>query len=148
MTRGTTVQQTARPAQPARGYDAIVVGSGITGGWAAKELCEKGLKVLVLERGPHVEHGRYPNEFKQPWEFEHRGRGDRQLYESEYPIQSLCYAFGEATRHFFVNDREHPSEGGVCDPNELRNVDRTPQMSQVSLATRGSSTPYSIRKEA
>ena len=89
-------------------YDAIVVGSGIAGGWAAKELTEKGLEVLLLERGPLITHGEYPNEFKQPWEFEHRGRGDRPLYESEYPIQSLCYAFGEATQHLFVSDRLHP----------------------------------------
>ena len=89
-------------------YDAIVVGSGISGGWAAKELCEKGLKVLVLERGSMVEHGKYPTEFSQPWELDRRGRGDRQLYETEYPVQSACYAFGEATQHFFVNDKEHP----------------------------------------
>lgn len=89
-------------------YDAIVVGSGITGGWAAKELCEKGLKVLVLERGYALEHGEYPNEFKQPWDLEHRGWGNRERYETEYPIQSECYAFGEATEHFFVNDRQHP----------------------------------------
>ena len=89
-------------------YDAIVVGSGISGGWAAKELCEKGLKVLVLERGYALEHGQYPNEFKQPWELEFRGRGDRLTYDEEYPIQRLCYAFGEATQHLFVNDREHP----------------------------------------
>jgi glucoside 3-dehydrogenase (cytochrome c) catalytic subunit len=90
-------------------FDAIVVGSGITGGWAAKELCEKGLRTLVLERGRHVEHGKdYVTEWWQPWQFTHRGRGDRQLYERDYPIQSKNYAFGEATRHFFVNDREHP----------------------------------------
>jgi choline dehydrogenase-like flavoprotein len=89
-------------------YDAIVVGSGITGGWAAKELCEKGLKVLLVERGYALEHGEYPNEFKQPWDFEFRGRGDRIRYDEDYPIQRLCYAFGEATQHLFVNDREHP----------------------------------------
>ena len=54
-------------------YDAIVVGSGISGGWAAKELCEKGLKTLVLERGRQVEHVKdYPTALKQPWEFENR----------------------------------------------------------------------------
>src|SRR5438128_3057260 len=90
-------------------YDAIVVGSGITGGWAAKELCENGLRTLVLERGRHVEQGKdYITEWWQPWQFAHRGRGDQQLYERDYPIQSKNYAFGEATRHFFVNDREHP----------------------------------------
>lgn len=90
-------------------YDAIVVGSGITGGWAAKELTEHGLRTLVIERGRHVEHGKdYVTEWKEPWEFAHRGRGDKQLYQRDYPIQSKNYAFGEATQHFFVNDREHP----------------------------------------
>ena len=90
-------------------YDAIVVGSGITGGWAAKELCEKGLRTLMVERGRHVEHGKdYVTEWWQPWQFAHRGLGEQQLYERDYPIQSKNYAFGEATRHFFVNDREHP----------------------------------------
>jgi choline dehydrogenase-like flavoprotein len=90
-------------------YDAIVVGSGITGGWATKELTEKGLRTLLLERGRYVEHGKdYPTEWLQPWELPDRGRGDRELYERDYPIQSKNYAFGEATRHFFVNDREHP----------------------------------------
>ena len=59
-------------------YDAIVVGSGITGGWAAKELCEKGLKTLVLERGRHVEHGKdYVTEWLQPWQFAFRGQGNQ-----------------------------------------------------------------------
>ena len=89
-------------------YDAIVVGSGISGGWAAKELTERGLRTLVVERGRHVEHGKdYVTEWLQPWELPHRGRGDRELYERDYPIQSKNYAFGEATRHWFVNDREH-----------------------------------------
>jgi choline dehydrogenase-like flavoprotein len=92
-------------------YDAIVVGSGITGGWAAKELCEHGLRTLVIERGRHVEHGKdYVTEWMQPWDFPHRGRGDRELYAREYPIQSKNYAFSEATKHFFVSDREHPYE--------------------------------------
>src|SRR6187399_355495 len=55
-------------------FDAIVVGSGISGGWAAKELCEKGLKVLTLERGKPVEHPNYPTSTKDPWDFEHRSR--------------------------------------------------------------------------
>src|SRR5438067_670167 len=81
----------------------------MTGGWAAKELCEKGLKTLVLERGRHVEHGKdYVTEWLQPWQLPHRGRGEQALYERDYPIQSKNYAFGETTRHFFVNDREHP----------------------------------------
>ena len=94
---------------PNASYDAIVVGSGITGGWAAKELTEHGLRTLVLERGRHVEHRKdYVTEWMQPWDFPHRGRGDKELYARDYPIQSKNYAFGEATKHFFVNDREHP----------------------------------------
>ncbi len=90
-------------------YDAIVVGSGITGGWAAKELTERGLKTLLLERGRPVEHGRdYVGEHLTSWELPYRGWGDRRLYEAEYPVQSQCYAFGEDTRHFFVNDSRHP----------------------------------------
>src|SRR5688572_13550789 len=104
-------------------YDAIVVGSGITGGLAAKELCERGLRTLVVERGRHVEHGKdYLTEWLEPWELEYRGRGEPQLYARDYPIQSRNYAFGEATKHFFVNDREHPyiSEGGGQDFRWIR----------------------------
>ena len=90
-------------------YDAIVVGSGITGGWAAKELTERGLRTVVLERGRLVEHvDDYVTEHMTPDRLPFRGLGNRRLYEEEYPIQSECYAFGEATRHFFVNDAEHP----------------------------------------
>jgi choline dehydrogenase-like flavoprotein len=90
-------------------YDAIVVGSGITGGWAAKELTENGLKTLLLERGRPVEHGKdYVGEHATSWELPYRGWGDRQLYEKDYAVQSKCYAFGEDTRHFFVKDSEHP----------------------------------------
>ena len=90
-------------------YDAIVVGSGITGGWAAKELSEKGLKVLLLERGGNVRHGvDYKTEHKPPWEFTYRDQGDRKLFNDEYKIQKQCYAFGEATKNFFVNDKKHP----------------------------------------
>ena len=89
-------------------YDAIVIGSGISGGWAAKELCEKGLKTLVLERGRNVEHIKdYPTAHKHPWELPHRGQLTNQLIE-ENPIVSKCYAFNEATEHFFVKDKEHP----------------------------------------
>ncbi len=90
-------------------FDAIVVGSGITGGWAAKELAEKGLNTLMLERGRNVVHGRdYIGEHQPPWSFKYRGRGDRNRYAEEHPIQSKCYAFGEPTEHFFVNDKENP----------------------------------------
>ena len=90
-------------------YDAIVVGSGITGGWAAKELTEKGLRTLVIERGRDVEHKTgYVTEWAQPWQLAHRGKGDPALYARDYAIQSRNYAFGEATKHFFVKDSEHP----------------------------------------
>ena len=89
-------------------YDAIVIGSGMSGGWAAKEFCEKGLKTLVLERGRNVEHIKdYPTATKQTWEFPHRGRLPLNVAQ-ENPILSKCYAFEEATEHFFVKDNEHP----------------------------------------
>jgi len=89
-------------------YDAIVIGSGISGGWAAKELCDRGLNTVVLERGRPVKHrDDYPTDTKEPWEFDYRGR----LPEDELkrnPIVSRCYAYDEATEHFFVKDEEHP----------------------------------------
>ena len=89
-------------------YDAIVIGSGISGGWAAKELCEKGLKTLVLERGKNVQHIKdYPTASKNPWELAHRGNITSALHK-ENPIAAKCYAFQEDTAHFFVKDKEHP----------------------------------------
>lgn len=89
-------------------FDAIVIGSGISGGWAAKELCEKGFKTLVLERGRQVEHLKdYPTATKNPWEFPHRAGTTRELAKDN-PIAGRCYAFDEATQHFFVKDKEHP----------------------------------------
>jgi choline dehydrogenase-like flavoprotein len=89
-------------------YDAIVIGSGISGGWAAKELCEKGLKTLVLERGRDVKHIEdYPTAMANPWDFKHRGR-ENLLDKIENPIVNKCYAYEEATQHFFVKDNEHP----------------------------------------
>jgi len=89
-------------------YDAIVIGSGISGGWAAKELCEKGLKTLVLERGRMVEHIKdYTTATMHPWEFKHRGAIPQKI-KDENPVLSRCYAFNEATEQFFVKDKEHP----------------------------------------
>src|SRR5258708_21628767 len=89
-------------------YDAIVIGSGISGGWAAKELCEQGLKTLLLERGRNVVHLKdYPTATKGPWEFKHREKLPLNI-KAENPIVSRCYAFSEATQHFFVKDIEHP----------------------------------------
>lgn len=91
-------------------YDAIVVGSGISGGWAAKELCEKGLKTLVLERGRMVEHIiDYPTAHTRDWEFPHRNNRTAEMKENN-PILSRCYAYNEDTQHFFVKDSEHPYE--------------------------------------
>ncbi len=90
-------------------YDAIVVGSGISGGWAAKELSEKGLRTLVLERGRHIEHGKdYITEHKPAYEMPFRGRGDRKLWEKDYPMQSQAGPVNEYTQHFYVKDTEHP----------------------------------------
>ncbi len=89
-------------------YDAIVIGSGISGGWAAKELCEKGLKTLLLERGRNVEHRKdYPTMTADPWEMPHRNHmplSDKK----ENPVVNRCYAYKEDTEHFFVKDSEHP----------------------------------------
>lgn len=89
-------------------FDAIVVGSGISGGFAAKELCDAGLKTLVLERGREVQHlVDYPTTLMSPWEFEHGGRLTAKEI-SENPIASKCYANKEDSKHFFLKDEEHP----------------------------------------
>ncbi len=91
-----------------RTFDAIVIGSGISGGWAAKELTGNGLKTLLLERGRDVKHGvDYPTTNMYPWEFKHRGEMPRAIKE-ENPVVSRCYAFNEDAAHFFVKDKEHP----------------------------------------
>ncbi|MDQ6763388.1 MAG: GMC family oxidoreductase [Bacteroidota bacterium] len=89
-------------------YDAIVIGSGISGGWSAKELCDLGVKTLVLERGRNIEHIKdYPTATKGPWEFPHRMQEPQNVLQ-ENPVISKCYAYGEDTDHFFVKDKEHP----------------------------------------
>ncbi len=91
-----------------RTYDAIVIGSGISGGWAAKELTEKGLKTLVLERGRDVKHiVDYPTANKMPYEFKHRNEIPRDTREAN-PILSRANAWREESDHFFVKDAEHP----------------------------------------
>lgn len=90
-------------------YDAIVVGSGISGGWAAKELTAKGLRVLLLERGRPVEHPSYPTATHDPWDFQTRGRltsADRE----RCPIQSRHYSINGENAHFYINDLENPYE--------------------------------------
>ena len=95
-------------SQKARTYDAIVIGSGMSGGWAAKEFTEKGLKTLVLERGRDVKHNvDYPTTNMMPWEFAHRERMPKEVVEAN-PIQSKCYNFKESAAHFFIRDADQP----------------------------------------
>lgn len=89
-------------------YDAIVIGSGISGGWAAKELCELGLKTLVLERGRNVEHLKdYPTMNLARWEFALRGDVSRQWREAN-PLISQVAGYDAGTAHFFIRDADHP----------------------------------------
>ncbi len=89
-------------------YDAIVIGSGISGGWAAKELCEKGLTTLVLERGRPVEHIKdYPTANLTRWELPHRGQITLDK-KNKNPLISKASGYGEDTEHFFVKDADHP----------------------------------------
>jgi choline dehydrogenase-like flavoprotein len=95
-------------ARAANSYDAIVIGSGISGGMAAKELCDKGLKTLVLERGRPIEHIKdYPTYNLNPWEFPHRGQMPK-AFMDENPLITRAAGFGEDTAHFFVKDKDHP----------------------------------------
>jgi len=89
-------------------FDAIVVGSGMTGGWAAKELTEKGLRTLVLEAGRPIVPEKDYVEHVPPWEMRFRGMRDRKKLLRDQPIQSLCYAFEETNAQFFVKDTENP----------------------------------------
>lgn len=90
-------------------YDAIVVGSGISGGWAAKELSEKGLKTLVLERGRNVRHGEYPTAGNDPWDYPAGERVPQSEIDEHYPKQDRTgYTVRQSHKHFFVKDSEHP----------------------------------------
>lgn len=89
-------------------FDAIVVGSGISGGWAAKELTEKGLKVLLLERGRNIEHIKdYVNANKEAWDFPHRGRRTQQMI-NDYPVLKRDYPLNETNLDYWVKDSESP----------------------------------------
>ena len=94
-------------AKAQNAYDAIIVGSGISGGWAAKELCEKGLKVLLLDRGRNVVHPNYPTATKNPWEFPHRLNLSEADKKQNY-VQSRHWSFREDNKHFYINDTENP----------------------------------------
>ncbi|MGL1888096.1 MAG: GMC family oxidoreductase [Reichenbachiella sp.] len=88
-------------------FDVIVVGSGMSGGWAAKEFTENGFNTLVLERGRNIEHGDYPTATMEPWTDEQNMVIDPKTIE-ENPIVSKCYAFGRPTEHHFAKDKDHP----------------------------------------
>ena len=89
-------------------YDAIVIGSGISGGWAAKELTEKGLKTLLLERGENIEHVKdYKNATKAPWELPHRG-GRTQEMINNHPVLKRDYVLSEKNLNYWVNEKESP----------------------------------------
>jgi choline dehydrogenase-like flavoprotein len=89
-------------------FDAIVIGSGISGGWAAKELCDHGVKTLLLERGRNIEHLKdYPTATKAPWEFKYRGDMQKRFLK-ENPLISKAAGFGDDTAHFFIKDKDHP----------------------------------------
>ena len=90
-------------------YDAIVVGSGISGGWAAKELCEKGLKVLMIERGREIKHVEgYDTAMKNPWDFPHRGNMDNMAKEEYWASVRTGYTGREEHRNMFENDKQNP----------------------------------------
>ena len=89
-------------------YDAIVVGSGISGGWAAKELTEKGLKVLMLERGRDIEHVKdYVNANKEAWDYPHRGERTQQMIK-DYPALKRDYPLNETNLDYWASDKDSP----------------------------------------
>ena len=95
-------------AQQTETFDAIVVGSGISGGWAAKELTERGLRVLLLERGKNVEHRKdYPNARKAPWEYPHRGGRTREMVDA-YPVLQRDYPLNEKNLDWWVSEKDSP----------------------------------------
>src|ERR1700737_4852579 len=104
----TSPQLSRKDTMSSAEYDAIVVGSGISGGWAAKELTEKGLRVLLLERGRNVEHIKdYVNATKAPWEYLHRG-GRTQAMEEAYQVLKRDYPLNEKNLAFWANEQDSP----------------------------------------
>ena len=89
-------------------YDAIVIGSGISGGWAAKELCEKGLKVIMLERGRDIKHIQDYQASNQPvWDYPHRGSRTQAMIK-EYPVLKRDYPLNERNLHYWAVDKDSP----------------------------------------
>ena len=98
-----------KPMNSSNKFDAIVIGTGITGGWAAKELSENGLQTLVLERGRMVEHIKdYPTMNMDPWDFEHRGQSKPDDAKRQEKQARTGYVTNPASKHWFVDDIEHP----------------------------------------
>ncbi len=90
-------------------FDVLIVGSGMSGGWVAKEMCERGYKTAVLDRGEPLEHGAdYFTEGKAPWEMPERGNVSKEEALADYEHVRLCYAFDEYTKRHFIKDRDHP----------------------------------------
>ncbi len=89
-------------------YDAIVIGSGISGGWAAKELCEKGLKTIMLERGRDIVHVKdYVNANKEAWNYPHRNRRTQEMIK-DYPVLKRDYPLSEANLDYWCSDKDSP----------------------------------------
>jgi choline dehydrogenase-like flavoprotein len=89
-------------------YDTLIVGSGASGGWVAKELCEQGMDVLMLEAGPPRVPSRDFTEHVWPYQVRYRGFGDQKRLLTNQPVQRLCYACDDYSHQFFVDDNEHP----------------------------------------
>ena len=112
-------------------YDAIVVGSGISGGWAAKELTERGMTVLMIERGRDVEHQKdYPTEGVSMWDIPTREMVPAK-YKEQQAVQATTYAYKATTRHFFANDLENPYQ--LSNPDDKFNWIRGHQVGGKSL---------------
>jgi len=108
MPQDTTKVNINAKGIPQNSYDAIVIGSGISGGWAAKELCDHGLRTLVLERGRDVKHLKdYPTANMNPWDFKHRGQMTNTFVKAN-PLITQAAGFDESTAHFFIKDNDHP----------------------------------------
>jgi choline dehydrogenase-like flavoprotein len=97
-------------------FDAIVVGSGMSGGWVAKELCEKGLKVLVLERGHNIDPAKDYTDMLDPWDRKNFDRIAEDELKEHYPVQGDVYALHESTKQFWVRDSDHPYESADGKP--------------------------------
>src|SRR5262249_11013052 len=107
-TRSGSPMQNRTQTSGRKTYDAIVVGSGATGGWAAKVLAERGLPVLALEAGRRLDPAKDYRMMTEPLELKYRGLGPGSLYAPRQPIQSRCYAANEYGAHFFVDDIDNP----------------------------------------